>query len=210
MNKILFLGLSGTPLALFAGVMNLQTDISTSIATNLGAYCNGAGAYNSPIPASCTTVDFGSLSANTPYFPCTDGGAAAGYCTDHVTFTSNTVGGETLSATDGGSGDEFTLTNTGDSQYTLSYYVTYQSCQSSAINQKIGSSPLTIPMDQAAEFPVTGSGATPCTCNGSTCQGTPGQGQGALYFYVNDGEPINTPLAAGTYAGTLTITQSAN
>jgi len=211
MNKLLFsMSLLCFSLQLQAGNMTLETQVSTTVPTNLGAYCNGVGAYNSAIPSACTTVDFGALKPTDTHFPCGgSGNPSEGYCVDNVTFTSNTLGGETLSATDGGTGTEFSLKNKEDPKAKLSYYVTYQSCQSSDITHKIGSDPLIIPMSQAAEFPATGQGSAPCSCNGNSCTGTPGQGQGALYFYVNDGQPITTPLAAGTYAGTLTITQSA-
>lgn len=198
---------------LFASVATVSTSLNYAITATLGMYC-GATQETGPNLGTCSTVNLGTL--NDTLLPAYFSGASAGYYEDDVTFTTNSLGGGVnISGTgNNNSGSNFQLAaQVGGTTYYIPYYITYQSCtqtdrtQARRIDPSTGT--ITIPAAESSLFPYSGSGNAPCF---PTAGGTPGNGGGALYFYVNNGNEVTQPIPADattTYQDTLTLTVNA-
>lgn len=213
MKKILSLVAFFIIPTLHAQVATVSTPISYSITPSLGMYC-GTTQEPGPNLGPCSTVNLGVVNDSMlpAYFSNTTNGAYQ----DNVTFTTNSLGGGVNIS---GSGENnganyFQLAGVvGGITYYIPYYVTYQSCiqtnpsQARRIDPSTGT--ITIPASESSLFPFSGSGAAPCT---PTSSNTPGQGSGALYFYVNNGNEVTNPIpadASTTYQDVLTLTINA-
>jgi hypothetical protein len=212
MKKILPLILyCSTPL--YAATATVSTPLSYPITPSLGMYC-GTTTESGPSLGPCSTVNLGLVSDNA--LPAYFSGASTGYYEDDVTFTTNNPGGGVnISGSGGNNGPNYfqLAANVGGATYCIPYYITYQHCTQPDRTQAVRIDPsagtITIPASGSSLFSMSGSGTPPCTPANAV---NPGNGSGALYFYVNNGNEVTAPIPADTsttYQDTLTLTVSA-
>lgn len=200
-------------IALPLQAVTVSTPITYPILPSLGTYC-GTSAESGPSLGPCSTVALGLVNDNT--LPAYFSGATQGYYQDPVTFTTNNPGGGVnISGSGAHNGSNYfqLAANVGGATYYIPYYVAYQSCTATDRTQAVRIDPstgmITIPASGSSLFSYNGSDTAPCN---PTAGVNPGNGSGALYFYVNNGlivtQPIPTDVST-SYQDVLTLTVSA-
>lgn len=202
-------------LHLYAATASVTSPLSYTITASSVVYC-GTQVENSPNLGSCSTVSLGTINDDVlpAYFP----GAPNGYYQDPVTYaTSSVANGIQLTATSSnpaGSNYFNLVGNVSGTSYSIPYYVAYQSCtqanRTNAYRLDPSTGTVNIPENESSVYGIN-NGPAPCNPAAGI---NPGNGSGALYFYINNGNEITTPIPADSttptlYQDTLTINVTA-